>query len=72
VLLLYFELGMVCCAEFKCGIAFDPWWPLLPTNSAALKGWQTNGPLLVLGSQVRWCPVDVNSVWQMVCVADAV
>lgn len=42
-------------AEFKCGIAFDPWWPLLPSNSAALKGWQTNGPLLVLGSQVRTC-----------------
>lgn len=39
--------------EFKCGVAFDPWWPLLPTNSAALKGWQTNSPLLVLGSQVR-------------------
>lgn len=39
-------------AEFKCGIALDPWWPLLPSNSAALKGWQTNGPLLVLGSQV--------------------
>lgn len=39
-------------AEFKCGIALDPWWPLLPSNSAALKGWQTNSPLLVLGSQV--------------------
>lgn len=42
----------MCLLEFKCGIALDPWWPLLPSNSAALKGWQTNGPLLVLGSQV--------------------
>lgn len=42
----------MCLSEFKCGIALDPWWPLLPSNSAALKGWQTAGPLLVLGSQV--------------------
>jgi hypothetical protein len=40
-------------AEFKCGVALDPWWPLLPSGSAALKGWQTSSPLLVLGSQVR-------------------
>jgi hypothetical protein len=33
-------------------VALDPWWPLLPSESAALKGWQTNSPLLVLGSQV--------------------
>jgi hypothetical protein len=63
-------LGFVCCAEFKCGIAFDPWWPLLPTNSAALKGWQTNGPLLVLGSQVRvegldqWTPAGAGIIGQ--------
>jgi alpha-beta hydrolase superfamily lysophospholipase len=40
-------------AEFKCGVALDPWWPLLPSGSAALKGWETRSPLLVLGSQVR-------------------
>jgi hypothetical protein len=39
--------------EFKCGTALDPWWPLLPSNCAALNGWKTSGPLLVLGSQVR-------------------
>jgi hypothetical protein len=51
-LLLLLLLLPCASTEFKCGIAFDPWWPLLPSNSAALKGWQTNGPLLVLGSQV--------------------
>lgn len=42
-------------AEFKCGVALDPWWPLLPSGSAALSGWQTSSPLLVLGSQVCGC-----------------
>lgn len=41
------------CAEdplYRCGVCLDPWWPALPQNSAALSGWQTKAPLLVVGS----------------------
>ncbi|KAF8056475.1 Ranbp10 [Scenedesmus sp. PABB004] len=37
--------------EFSAAIALDPWWPLLPEKSAALNGWRTSTPLLVIGSQ---------------------
>ncbi|WIA35623.1 hypothetical protein OEZ86_004039 [Tetradesmus obliquus] len=47
--------------EFKAGVALDPWWPLLPSQSAALMGWQTRSPLLVLGSQ------DWNTPGKMWC-----
>eukprot|EP00877_Chromochloris_zofingiensis_P001284 jgi/Chrzof1/11156/Cz05g26010.t1 len=36
--------------QFKCGVALDPWWPLLPHDNAALHGWRTQAPLLVIGS----------------------
>ena len=35
---------------FRCGISLDPWWPALPSESAALRGWRTKNPLLVVGS----------------------
>jgi platelet-activating factor acetylhydrolase len=41
------------CAEdpdFRCALAYDPWWAALPSESAALRRWKTSTPLLVMGS----------------------
>lgn len=55
--------------EFKAGVALDPWWPLLPSQSAALMGWQTRSPLLVLGSQVVYV---FNFMIELILVCKAV
>ncbi|KAF6266434.1 platelet-activating factor acetylhydrolase, isoform II-domain-containing protein [Scenedesmus sp. NREL 46B-D3] len=60
-------------AEFKCGVALDPWWPLLPSGGAALSGWRTRSPLLVLGSQdwntgKMWCGGDRQAAVFKACL----
>lgn len=44
---------------FRCGICLDPWWPALPAESAALSGWRTKNPILVVGSH-DWNIPDPN------------
>lgn len=52
----------------KCAVAFDPWWYALPEDSAALCGWRTRAPLLVLGSHDWNIP---NERGELTCGGDA-
>lgn len=36
--------------QFQACVCLDPWWPALPPQSAALTGWATRAPVLVIGS----------------------
>jgi platelet-activating factor acetylhydrolase len=44
---------------FKCTVALDPWWAALMADQAALKQWETQSPLLMMGSH-QWHTPDKN------------
>ncbi|CAL8469911.1 g9453 [Coccomyxa elongata] len=44
--------------RFRAGVALDPWWGALPADCAALLGWKTDSPLLVMGSHTWNTPKE--------------
>lgn len=58
------------CSEdpmYRCGIAYDPWWPAVPPESPALEGWKTRAPVLILGSHDWNVP---NAFGELLCGAE--
>ncbi|KAK9802826.1 hypothetical protein WJX73_003281 [Symbiochloris irregularis] len=50
-------------ADFACAVAWDPWWGQIPPESPARTAWQTDSPLLILGSHAWNVPDDKGRIY---------